>query len=151
MLGEKKLLKIFPEFKEDIQPAGIDLRLNEVFIQKSPASLVNDEKELPDLEKLEPPLYTLKAKNAYTVTTSPKVKIPEGCSMIFLPRSTLLRSFISIHTALGDPGFYGTLKFLLYNYGKFDYTIKRGERIVQAVVFNVKGSGIYNGSYQEEK
>lgn len=151
MLGEKELIKIFPDFKELIQPSGIDLRLDDVFIQKSGGSLIDNEKNLPELEILEPPIYTLKPKTAYSVTVEPKVKIPKGCSMLYLPRSTLNRSFISVHTAVGDPGFYGTLQFMLYNYGKFDYTIKKGERIAQAVVFDVTGSGEYDGSYQEKE
>ena len=149
MLGEKELIKLFPDFKELIQPSGIDLRLEEVFIQKSEGSLIDNKKNLPELEKLEPPFYILKSKTAYSVTVEPKVKIPKGCSMLYLPRSTLNRSFISVHTAVGDPGFYGTLQFMLYNYGEFDYTIKKGERIAQAVVFNVTGSGEYKGTYQE--
>ena len=151
MLGEIELIKLFPNFKDLIQPSGIDLRLDEVFAQASPASLMDDHKNLPELERLEPPIYTLKPKNGYLVTVGRKIKIPKGYSMLYLPRSTILRSFISIHTALGDPGFYGTLKFLLYNYGEFDYTVKQGERIAQAVVFPVTGSGEYNGSYQEDQ
>lgn len=151
MLGEKELQKLFSDFKELIQPSGIDLRLDEVFIQKSAGSLIDNEKNLPELEKLDGPIYTLKAKTAYSVTVEPKVKIPKGYSMLYLPRSTLNRSFISVHTAVGDPGFYGTLQFMLYNYGEFDYTIKKGERIAQAVVFKVFGSGEYNGSYQESE
>lgn len=151
MLGEKELIKLFPDFKDLIQPSGIDLRLDEVFVQKGPASLIDDEKNLPEIEKLKPPLYTLKPKKGYLVTVDRKIKIPKGYSMIYLPRSTILRSFISIHTALGDPGFYGTLKFLFYNYGEFDYIIKQGERIAQAVVFTVTGSGEYDGSYQEDE
>ncbi len=151
MLGEEELSKIFPDFKELIQPSGIDLRLDKVFIQKSAGSLIDNHKNLPRLEKLEPPTYTLKPKTAYSVTVEPKIKIPKGYTMLYLPRSTLNRSFISIHTAVGDPGFYGTLQFLLYNYGDFDYTIKKGERIAQAVTFPATGSGEYNGSYQEKK
>lgn len=150
MLGEKELIKLFPDFKELIQPSGIDLRVDEIFIQKSPASLIDDEKILPELEKLKPPLYVLKSKTGYLVTIDRKIKIPKGYSMLYIPRSTILRSFVSIHTALGDPGFYGTLNFLLYNYGEYDYTIKKGERIAQAVVFPVTGSGEYDGSYQEK-
>jgi dUTP pyrophosphatase len=150
MLGEEELIKLFPDFKELIQPAGIDLRMDEVFIQKGPASLMDEEKSLPVLEKLEPPIYILKPKTGYLVTVDRKIKIPRGYSMLYLPRSTILRSFISVHTALGDPGFYGTLQFLLFNYGKFDYTLKQGERIAQAVVFPVTGSGEYDGSYQEK-
>lgn len=151
MLGERELLKLFPDFKELIQPSGIDLRIDEVFCQKSPGSLIDDQKNLPLMEKLEPPIYRLQPKTAYMVTVDRKIKIPKGYSMLYLPRSTLLRSFVSIHTALGDPGFYGTLMFLLYNYGEFEYTIKQGERIVQAVVFSVEGSGEYNGDYQENE
>ena len=150
MLGEKELIKLFPDFKDLIQPSGIDLRVDEVFIQKGPASLIDDEKTLPELGKLKPPVYVLESKTGYLVTIDRKIKIPKGYSMLYLPRSTILRSFVSIHTALGDPGFYGTLQFLLYNYGQFDYTIKQGERIAQAVVFPVTGSGEYDGSYQEK-
>ncbi|KZX13206.1 deoxycytidine triphosphate deaminase [Methanobrevibacter curvatus] len=71
--------------------------------------------------------------------------------MLYKPRSTLLRSFVSVQTAVGDPGFYGTLMFLIYNHGEFDYKIKKGDRIAQGVVFEVIGSGEYNGSYQESE
>ena len=149
MLGEEELSKVFPEFKDLSQPAGIDLRIDEVFEQAGPASLIDDEKKLPELRKLKPPIFNLKPKKAYLVTVDKKIKIPKGYAMIYLPRSTLLRSFIGVHTALGDPGFQGRLRFLLYNYGNFPYKIKKGERIAQAIVFKVKGSGEYNGSYQE--
>ena len=151
ILGEKELIKLFPDFEGLIQPSGIDLPLEDVFIQKSAGSLIDNEKNLPELEKLDGPIYTLKSKTAYSVTVEPKVKIPKGYSMLYRPRSTLNRSFISVHTAVGDPGFYGTLQFMVYNYGEFDYQIKKGERIAQAVVFKVSGSGEYNGSYQEEE
>lgn len=151
MLGEKELIKLFPDFKELVQPSGIDLRIDEVFKQKGPGSLIDNEKNLPELERLEPPVYTLKPKTAYLASIDRKIKIPKGFSMLYLPRSTLLRSFVSVHTAVGDPSFYGTLQFMVYNYGAFDYTIKQGERIAQAVVFPVTGSGEYNGSYQEEE
>jgi dUTP pyrophosphatase len=70
--------------------------------------------------------------------------------MLYLPRSTLLRSFVSVQTAVGDPGFYGTLTFLIVNHGDFEYKLKKGDRIAQAVIFPVKGSGEYNGFYQEK-
>ncbi|MCE7697750.1 MAG: deoxyuridine 5'-triphosphate nucleotidohydrolase, partial [Methanobacterium paludis] len=58
MLGEKELINLFPDFKELVQPSGIDLRLDEVFRQVGPGSLIDNEKNLPELEKLEPPIYT---------------------------------------------------------------------------------------------
>jgi dUTP pyrophosphatase len=151
MLGEDELIKLFPEFTDLIQPSGIDLALNEVFIQKSEGSLIDNEKNIPKIEPINGPIYTLKPNNAYLVTIDKKIKIPKGYTMLFLPRSTLLRSFISVQTAVGDPGFYGTLTFLIINHGSYNFKIKKGDRIAQAVIFPVKGSGEYNGSYQEKE
>jgi len=151
MLGEKKLIKLFPDFEELVQPSGIDLALDEIFVQKSGGSLIDNEKNLPDIEAIEGPIYTLKPHTAYLATIDRKIKIPKGYTMLYLPRSTLLRSFVSVQTAVGDPGFFGTLMFMIYNHGKFEYKIKKGDRIAQGVVFEVDGSGEYSGSYQEEE
>ncbi|MDR1721918.1 MAG: deoxyuridine 5'-triphosphate nucleotidohydrolase [Methanobrevibacter sp.] len=151
MIGEKELIKLFPDFAELVQPSGIDLALDEVFIQKTPGSLIDNEKNLPELESLEGPIYTLEPQTAYLATIDRKIKIPKGYTMLYKPRSTLLRSFVSVQTAVGDPGFYGTLMFMIFNHGKFDYKIKKGDRIAQGVVFEVVGSGEYDGSYQEKE
>ena len=78
MLGEKELFKLFPDFKELVEPSGIDLRVDEVFIQKGPGSLIDNEKNLPPIEKLDPPLYKLQPKTAYLATIDRKIKIPKG-------------------------------------------------------------------------
>lgn len=152
MLGEKELLKLFPEYSDTIQPSGIDLRMDKIYRQVGSGSLIDNEKNLPEIEELESvdDIYTLEPKTAYSVTIEGKIEIPTGYTMLYLPRSTLLRSFISVHTAVGDPGFYGTLQFMIVNNGQYPYKIKKGERIAQAVVFSVEGSGKYNGSYQEK-
>ena len=152
MLGEKELLKLFPEYSDTIQPSGIDLRMDKIYRQVGSGSLIDNEKNLPEIEELESvdDNYTLEPKTAYSVTIEGKIEIPTGYTMLYLPRSTLLRSFISVHTAVGDPGFYGTLQFMIVNNGQYPYKIKKGERIAQAVVFPVEGSGKYNGSYQEK-
>lgn len=149
MLGEEELVKLFPDFADLVQPSGIDLELDKIYIQKTGGSLIDNEKTLPEIEELEGEIYTLKPHTAYLASIKRKIKIPKGYTMLYLPRSTLLRSFISVQTAVGDPGFYGTLMFMIYNHGEYDYKIKSGDRIAQAVVYPVKGSGEYNGSYQE--
>ena len=151
MLGEEELKKLFPEFKETIEPSGIDLSLDKLFIQKSGGSLIDNEKNLPEIEEIDEPFYTLEPNTSYLATIDKKIKIPKGYTMLYLPRSTLLRSFISVQAAVGDPGFYGTLTFLMINHGNYEFKIKKGERIVQAVVFPSIGSGEYNGSYQEKE
>ena len=93
MLGEIELKKLFPDFEDLVQPSGIDLELDEIFIQKSGGSLIDNEKNLPEIEALEGPVYTLKPHTAYLASIKRKVKIPKGYTMLYLPRSTLLRSF----------------------------------------------------------
>ena len=149
MLGEKELVKLFPDFADLVQPSGIDLELDKIYIQESGGSLIDNEKNLPEIREMEGDIYTLKPHTAYLASIRRKIKIPKGYTMLYLPRSTLLRSFISVQTAVGDPGFYGTLMFMVYNHGEFEYKIKSGDRIAQAVVFPVAASGEYNGSYQE--
>ena len=149
MLGEKELVKLFPDFKDLVQPSGIDLELDKIYVQKSEGSLIDNGKNLPDIEEVPGDVYTLKPHTAYLASIKRKIKIPKGYTMLYLPRSTLLRSFISVQTAVGDPGFYGTLMFMIYNHGEFDFKVKSGDRIVQAVVYQVEGSGEYNGYYQE--
>lgn len=153
MLGQEELLKLFPEYTDSIQPSGIDLKLDKLYKQTSSGSLIDNDKNLPEIKEVtcEDNIYTLEPKTAYSVTIEGKIKIPKGYTMLYLPRSTLLRSFISVHTAVGDPGFYGTLQFMIVNNGEYPYKLKKGERIVQAVIFPVTGSGEYDGSYQEEK
>ena len=119
MLGEKELIKLFPDFADLVQPSGIDLELDELFEQKSSGSLIDNEKNLPEIEAMEGPVYTLKPHTAYLASIKRK--------------------------------FYGTLMFMVYNHGDFEYKLKSGDRIAQAVVFPVEGSGEYDGSYQEEE
>lgn len=151
MLGEERLKELFPDFIDLVQPSGIDLELDKIYIQESEGSLIDNEKKLPEINELEGPVYTLKPHTAYLASIKRKIKIPKGYAMLYLPRSTLLRSFVSVQTAVGDPGFYGTLMFMIYNHGEYEYKIKSGDRIAQAVVYSVEGSGVYNGSYQEEE
>ena len=127
MLGEKELVKLFPDFADLVQPSGIDLELDRIYVQKTGGSLIDNEKNLPEIEELEGEIFTLKPHTAYLASIKRKIKIPKGYTMLYLPRSTLLRSFVSV----------------------LEYEIKSGDRIAQAVVFPVEGSGEYNGSYQE--
>ena len=61
MLGEKELLKLFPEYSDTIQPSGIDLRMDKIYRQVGSGSLIDNEKNLPEIEELESvdDIYTL--------------------------------------------------------------------------------------------
>ena len=74
MLGEDELIKIFPDFADLVQPSGIDLELDKIFKQISSGSLIDNEKNLPELEEIDGPIYTLKPHTAYLASIKRKVK-----------------------------------------------------------------------------
>lgn len=82
MLGENELVKLFPDFKDLVQPSGIDLALDKIYIQESEGSLIDNEKNLPEIKELEGPVYTLKPHTAYLASIDRKIKIPKGYSSI---------------------------------------------------------------------
>ena len=41
MLGENELVKLFPDFKDLVQPSGIDLALDKIYTQESEGSLID--------------------------------------------------------------------------------------------------------------
>ena len=67
MLGEKELVKLFPDFADLVQPSGIDLELDRIYTQKSGGSLIDNEKNLPEIKEMEKRLdevYITVNKNA---------------------------------------------------------------------------------------
>ena len=53
MLGEKELVKLFPDFADLVQPSGIDLELDRIFTQESEGSLIDNETKLPDIREMD--------------------------------------------------------------------------------------------------
>lgn len=53
LLGEKELRSLFPEYEDSIQPSGIDLKLDKLYKQAGPGSLIDNRKDLPQLEEVE--------------------------------------------------------------------------------------------------
>ena len=74
MLGEDELVKLFPDFADLVQPSGIDLELDKIYVQKSAGSLIDNEKNLPEIEEMEGDIYTLKPNTAYLASIKRKIK-----------------------------------------------------------------------------
>ena len=92
MLGEEELVKLFPDFADLVQPSGIDLELDKIYIQKGEGSLIDNEKNLPEIEEIEGDIYTLKPHTAYLASIKRKVKIPKGFYFIVTPYRPASRS-----------------------------------------------------------
>ena len=161
--GIDYLKKMYPNRDEkDYQPSGLDLRAGRVFeIDYSvPAGLFNGQKKVPRHIELVPQkvfeydaeeCWVLEPHIPYIVEVDKQIQIGEKNAQFYLPRSTLLRSGVTVSTALGDLGYNGHLSFLVINHRHNVFILQKGERFAQLVDFEVKGgSELYNGDYQEK-
>lgn len=159
ILGEKILRKIFKGYDEkQYQPNSIDLKLGRVYtedLKMSEIGLFNGKKFLPNYKEVETfkidgkDCYRLLSGQAYWFEIEPAMEIPNDVAQFYLPRSSLLRCGVSLHTALGDSGFKGHLMFLAINNCKHTVIVGKGERVATAINFEVEDGSLYVGDYNE--
>jgi dUTP pyrophosphatase len=138
---------------EQVQPAGVDLTLDEVETFSSPLVLSEQSTELAKVEKLNPleGKYSLKP-GAYKITYSETVNIPNDAIGLVFPRSSLLRSGVMVCTAVWDPGYRGKGSGLLLVLNPSGATLLRGSRLAQLIIIKTtrKPDFTYRGKYQNE-
>ena len=153
LIKTKKLLENVDE--KNVQPAGVDLRVKCIYRLNSGGFIGIKNRRSPDVEVVadnEGEKFTLKPNEFVLVETMEKVNMPNDLLAIILPRSSLFRCGVSLHTAVVDPGFIGTLTFGMKNLSEHPFEIEIGARIGQIVFEEVKGNRkLYNGRYQGGK
>lgn len=164
IIGEKKLRELYPNLDENqYQPAGIDLKLGKIMTLANSEvyGLVNGKKFLPEQKELEEDViklndtqlevgYLLQPHVPYIAVVDEPITIPKEYAQVYKPRSSCLRSAVTVSTAVGDPGFNGHLSFLVINHLDTPFFIKKGERFAQMVTYEVKGVvSEYDGDYNE--
>ena len=138
---------------KQIQPNGLELTLNSVWMFKS-AGKMGENRELPQFEEVklnEKNFYKLE-KGSYKIKLNETVKIPEDYFAIARPRSSLLRMGATISTALWDSGYIGKSEALLTVFNEFGIEIERNSRMMQLLFFYL-GEFVeesYSGNYQFE-
>lgn len=159
IMGRKNLIELFPNFKEDVQENGIDLRVGELYTINEDDGLVigciDDKKWLPELEKVKlvDDNYKLEPQTYYFVKVDRDIEIPNGYTQTYLIRSTFARCGLQLISSVGDNGFKGTLMMGLYNTNKkLPIFMGENERIIQALTYENDGTATeYDGSYQNNE
>jgi deoxycytidine triphosphate deaminase len=153
LIKEKKIIENFDD--ESIQPAGIDLRVKRIYKLKNGGTLGIKDRRTPEVEIVAEKIgekFVLKSNEFVLVETMEKVNMPNDLLAIVLPRSSLFRCGVSLHTAVVDPGFIGTLTFGMKNLSEHPFEIEIGSKIGQIVFEEVKGNTkLYRGKYQGGK
>ncbi|UZE92746.1 MAG: dCTP deaminase [Methanosarcinales archaeon] len=111
-------------------------------------------------ESLQPASYDLRA--GVDVTILPKtlklmssleyVELPHDVAGVLRTRSSYARKGLVLGGGFIDPGFRGNLTLCLSNMSEKEIELKKGERIVQMLLLQVKApSEAYNGQYQDSR
>jgi Deoxycytidine deaminase len=138
---------------EQIQPAGVDLKLDKVFRFLNNGFLGKNKRILPEFEEILPTndVYLL-SKGSYKIRFYDIVEIPKEAIGICFPRSTLLRMGASINCALWDPGYIGRGEALLNVINDNGVKIERYARIAQITFIKLRNEPekTYKGIYNNE-
>lgn len=139
-----------------LQPAGVDLTLREVFSFSSEGSVDfdNSERKLSEVKPLsfDSNGWLHLPKGAYKVTYNEVVSVPSDCAALAYPRSTLLRCGAFLHCAVWDPGYEGRSESLLIVENEKGIRLKKNAKLVQLVFLKIDGAKgeTYKGKYQKE-
>jgi deoxycytidine triphosphate deaminase len=158
-LGKEKILERIREEglleghrEENVQGAGVDLRIGALFRPRSGAALRREDRRLPELEEDPEGDFRLAPGEYVLCVTMERVRMPPDLVAFLLPRSTLFRSGVSLKTAVVDPGYEGALTVGMKNEGAYDFALEKGARIAQIVFSRVEGrTANYSGRYQGGK
>jgi dUTP pyrophosphatase len=134
---------------EQVQPNGVDLRLDAVFEQVSPGRIGTDGKTVGERERVpaDDGVYHLDP-GGYVVRYADRITIPEGHVGFLYPRSSLLRNSCMLDTAVWDAGYEGRGEGLLEVYHPVE--LETDARIAQLVLAEAAHEDTYDGSYQRE-
>ena len=136
-----------------VQPAGIDLTVEKIFVFKTKGTIGFDTKVLP--ETIEVPLknnvWRLPA-GFYKVRYNEVVEVPSDSVGLCFPRSSLLRIGATVNCAVWDPGYKGRGESLLIVGNPNGIVIEKNARLVQIIFIKLvqPPSKIYSGTYQNE-
>ena len=150
------LIGDFFSLDDQLQTNGFDLTLKEVSDLATPGSM-GQGAECREVSESRPLIFDQSgwlqlSAGSYLITFNEVVALPLDLMALGRPRSSLLRSAVSIHTAVWDAGYQGRSQALMVVHHSQGYRVQRGARLMQLVFFRV-GTGVsqgYQGKYMGE-
>ena len=154
--GTPPLIEGFSSLQDQLQPNGFDLTLRDISELITPGSMgqIAEQREISNTRQLDYDQdgWLQLAAGAYLITLNEVVALPLDIMALGRPRSSLLRSGVSIHTAVWDAGYQGRSQALLVVHHRGGYRVQKGGRLMQLVFWRLAmpvEQG-YQGKYQME-
>jgi dUTP pyrophosphatase len=155
MSATPKLLEHLIDKKVQLQPAGVDLTLRDIFEFSSAGTIdfSNRERVISECKRINfKGGFVNLRRGAYKVVYNEIVRIPQDCIALAFPRSSLLRCGAFLHCAVWDPGYKGRSESLLIVSNPHVIKLKKDARLAQLVLIQLskKSGSIYRGKYLGE-
>ena len=152
---EPPFIEGLTNLEEQVQPNGIDLTLREVTLLQSSGKIAveNSQRRVSDLAPLvfDGLDFIQLMPGAYIITYNEIARLPKNVMALALPRSSLLRCGVTVHTAVWDAGYHGRAQSLMVVYNPQGVSLQKNARIVQLVFFLLtQETEGYQGTYQRE-
>ena len=152
-------LKITPyPTDEQIQPASIDLKLGNEYLQPVFGTEVDTKNNSPKYEFVKTNRITIPPHNFVLATTKEKVCLPPNLIARVEGRSSIGRLGVTVHVTAGfiDPGFEGQITLEIANLSNTTVILYEDMRICQIVFEELKDtpSSVYGecgNKYQNQK
>jgi len=141
ILGSPPLIESYLSLGEQLQPNGFDLSLKDVSQMTSGGNIGSepDQRKLSDAETLEFDRdgWLRLSPGPYLIKFNEVVNLPLNLMALGRPRSSLLRSGVSIHTAVWDAGYRGRSQALLVIHNNHGYDLRKDARLMQLIFFHL--------------
>jgi dUTP pyrophosphatase len=147
------LVEGLPEPESQLQPNGLDLTVREVALLNSAGELGTTRRTLSDTSPLyfDGLGYMNLYPGCYLITFNEILHLPRDITALGFPRSSLLRSGVSIHTAVWDAGYEGRSQALMVVYNTAGFRLQRNARVLQIVFLRLTSETEgYRGLFQRE-
>jgi dUTP pyrophosphatase len=141
------------DLEEQVQPHGLDVRLDLVWTPTEVGRLGRAERALPGRRELsyDDDGWVLLPPGGYIFRLAETVCLPNDVMALGFARSTLLRSGCGIFNAVWDAGYHGRSEALLMVTNPAGFQVQRGARIAQLVFIRLPApTRAYAGAYQGE-
>lgn len=153
--NEPPLIEGYRDLDTQLQPNGIDLTVRELALPQTAGRITvdNSQRIVSDLAPLVfngLGLLDL-MPGPYIITYNEIVNLPNNIMALAQPRSSLLRSGVTVHGAVWDAGYSGRSQSLMVVHNPRGFRLQRDAAVVQLVFMRLTGETEgYSGTYQGE-
>ena len=151
---DRPLVEGYIDLGSQVQPNGFDLSVMQVarFVSPGQLGVLDEHRVLSDTEPLvfDESGWMELGPGPYLVTFNEVVNLPPDLMALGRPRSSLLRSGVSLHTAVWDAGYHGRSRSMLTVHHPGGFRLQRDSRLAQLVFFRLSRPPAegYQGRYQ---